>query len=143
MGGRAGVGALGRGNRRPRVTDYVSEGEDPGQADPSRARGRLARRRRELVHDLPPHHPAAAQARHRRRRALLFVAFTRELSASILLYSPKLEVLSVVIYDMYQEGGFRALSALTMLQIVIAMAALALARWLAGADGSEEAQALR
>jgi iron(III) transport system permease protein len=75
--------------------------------------------------------------------ALLFVAFTRELSASILLYSPKLEVLSVVIYDMYQEGGFRALSALTMLQIVIAMAALALARWLAGADGSEEAQALR
>jgi iron(III) transport system permease protein len=75
--------------------------------------------------------------------ALLFVAFTRELSASILLYSPKLEVLSVVIYDMYQEGGFRALSALTMLQIVIAMAALALAKWLAGADGSEEAQALR
>ena len=52
---------------------------------------------------------------------MLFVAFTRELSASILLYSPKLEVLSVVIYDMYQEGGFRALSALTMLQIVIAM----------------------
>lgn len=75
--------------------------------------------------------------------ALLFVAFTRELSASILLYSPKLEVLSVVIYDMYQEGGFRALSALTMLQIVIAMLVLALAKWLAGIDGSEEAQALR
>ena len=75
--------------------------------------------------------------------ALLFVAFTRELSASILLYSPKLEVLSVVIYDMYQEGGFRALSALTMLQIVIAMLVLALAKWLAGIDGGEEAQALR
>jgi len=57
--------------------------------------------------------------------ALLFVAFTRELSAPILLYSRKLEVLSVVIYDMYQEGGFRALSALTMLQIVIAMLVLA------------------
>jgi iron(III) transport system permease protein len=75
--------------------------------------------------------------------ALLFVAFTRELSASILLYSPKLEVLSVVIYDMYQEGGFRALSALTMLQIVIAMLVLAGAKWLAGVDGSEEAGALR
>jgi iron(III) transport system permease protein len=75
--------------------------------------------------------------------ALLFVAFTRELSASILLYSPKLEVLSVVIYDMYQEGGFRALSALTMLQIVIAILALALAKWLAGVDAGEEAQALR
>jgi len=48
--------------------------------------------------------------------ALLFAAFTRELSASILLYSPKLEVVSVVIYDMYGEGNFRLLSALTMLQ---------------------------
>jgi iron(III) transport system permease protein len=73
----------------------------------------------------------------------VFVAFTRELSASILLYSPKLEVLSVVIYDMYQEGGFRALSALTMLQIVIAMLVLAGAKWLAGVDGGEEAGALR
>jgi len=75
--------------------------------------------------------------------ALLFVAFTRELSASILLYSPRLEVLSVVIYDMYGEGNFRLLSALTMLQIVIAVAVLALAKWLAGIDESAEAGALR
>ena len=75
--------------------------------------------------------------------ALLFVAFTRELSASILLYSPRLEVLSVVIYDMYGEGNFRLLSALTMLQIVIAVAVLAVAKWLAGIDESAEAQALR
>jgi hypothetical protein len=44
---------------------------------------------------------------------------------------------------MYQEGGFRALSALTMLQIVIAMLVLAAAKWLAGIDGGEEARALR
>jgi hypothetical protein len=44
---------------------------------------------------------------------------------------------------MYQEGGFRALSALTMLPIVIAMLVLAGAKWLAGVNGSEEAQALR
>jgi iron(III) transport system permease protein len=75
--------------------------------------------------------------------ALLFVAFTRELSASILLYSPRLEVLSVVIYDMYGEGNFRLLSALTMLQSVIAVAVLALAKRLAGIDESAEAQALR
>jgi iron(III) transport system permease protein len=75
--------------------------------------------------------------------ALLFVAFTRELSASILLYSPRLEVLSVVIYDMYGEGNFRLLSALTMLQIVIAVAVLALAKRLARIDESAEAQALR
>ena len=48
--------------------------------------------------------------------ALLFVAFTRELSASILLFSPSQEVLSVVIFDMYGEGNFRTLSALTVLQ---------------------------
>jgi iron(III) transport system permease protein len=37
--------------------------------------------------------------------ALLFAAFTRELSASILLYSPKLEVVSVVIYDIYRRAA--------------------------------------
>jgi iron(III) transport system permease protein len=75
--------------------------------------------------------------------ALLFVAFTRELSASILLYSPRLEVLSVVIYDMYGEGNFRLLSALTMLQIVIAVAVLAVAKRLARIDERAEMQALR
>jgi iron(III) transport system permease protein len=75
--------------------------------------------------------------------ALLFVAFTRELSASILLYSPRLEVLSVVIYDMYQEGSFRTLSALTALQILIAIAVLVVARLFVRLDHSEEAQAMR
>ena len=75
--------------------------------------------------------------------ALLFVAFTRELSASILLFSPSQEVLSVVIFDMYGEGNFRALSALTVLQVVIALAVLAIARLVANVDKSEEAQVLR
>src|SRR5215475_1250382 len=75
--------------------------------------------------------------------ALLFVAFTRELSASILLYSPRLEVLSVVIYDLYQEGGFRALCALATLQVVIAIAVLAIARSVTRLDQSAEAQELR
>jgi len=75
--------------------------------------------------------------------ALLFVAFTRELSASILLFSPNQEVLSVVIFDMYGEGQFRTLSALTTLQILLAVAVLALAKLVSNIDKSEEAQVLR
>lgn len=65
---------------------------------------------------------------------LLFVSFTRELSASILLYSPRLEVLSVAIYDMYYDGNFRALSALAFLQILLALVMLLVAKWATGLD---------
>jgi iron(III) transport system permease protein len=74
--------------------------------------------------------------------ALLFVTFTRELSASILLYSPKLEVLSVVIYTLYQEGGFRTLSALTMLQVAIAVVVLVVAKMMTRLDTSAEGHAM-
>lgn len=74
--------------------------------------------------------------------ALLFVAFMRELSASILLYSPNSEVFSVVILDMYQEGNFRALSALTTLQVVIAIVVLVVAKLVTDVE-TEHAQALR
>lgn len=65
---------------------------------------------------------------------LLFVAFSRELSASVLLYSPRLEVLSVAIYDLLLGGQFRALSALAFLQIGMALAMLAVAKWVSGLD---------
>jgi iron(III) transport system permease protein len=65
---------------------------------------------------------------------LLFVSFTRELSASILLYSPRLEVLSVAIYDMYYDGNFRELSALAFMQIALALVVLAIAKWATGLD---------
>lgn len=65
---------------------------------------------------------------------LLFVSFTRELSASILLYSPRLEVLSVAIYDMYYDGNFRGLSALAFLQILLALVMLFIAKWAVGYD---------
>lgn len=65
---------------------------------------------------------------------ILFVAFTRELSASILLYSPRLEVLSVAIFDMYYDGNFRALSALAFLQILLAMVMLVIAKWATSFD---------
>jgi len=65
---------------------------------------------------------------------LLFVAFTRELSASILLYSPGKEVLSVAIYDLYQNGQFREISALAFLQIIVSLIMLAFAKWISGID---------
>jgi iron(III) transport system permease protein len=65
---------------------------------------------------------------------VLFVAMTRELSASMLLYSPRREVLSVAIYDMFYDGNFRALSALATMQVAIALCVLALARWTARLD---------
>jgi iron(III) transport system permease protein len=65
---------------------------------------------------------------------LLFIAFSRELSASIMLYSPRLEVLSVAIYDLMQSGNYRALSALAFLQVGMALGMLAIAKWLIGLD---------
>jgi iron(III) transport system permease protein len=66
--------------------------------------------------------------------ALLFLIFTRELSASVLLYSPGREVLSVAIFDLHQSGQFRALSALACLQITAAISILATAKWVMGID---------
>jgi iron(III) transport system permease protein len=65
---------------------------------------------------------------------LVFIAFSRELSASVLLYSPRLEVLSVAIYDLMQSGNYRALSALALLQVGMALAMLSIAKWAIGLD---------
>jgi iron(III) transport system permease protein len=65
---------------------------------------------------------------------LLFVSFTRELSASVLLYSPGNEVISVAIYDMWEQGDFRPLSALAFIQIAIALAMLAIVKWVTRVD---------
>jgi iron(III) transport system permease protein len=59
---------------------------------------------------------------------LLFLAFSRELSASVLLYSPGLEVLSVVMYDLQQNGQFREISALAVFQIGFSILLLLVAK---------------
>lgn len=64
---------------------------------------------------------------------LLFVSFLRELSASVLLYTPKQVVLSVALFDLWASGDIGYLSALSVLMIVVAVAALALLRWLGAA----------
>ncbi len=65
---------------------------------------------------------------------LLFVSFLRELSASVLLYTPKQVVLSVALFDLWASGDIGYLAALSVLMIVIAVAALGPFRWL-GATG--------
>jgi iron(III) transport system permease protein len=70
---------------------------------------------------------------------LLFIAFSRELSASILLYSPGTEVLSVVLYDLQQNGQFREISALAFIQIAASIVLVLVAKWLSGLDRSPEA----
>jgi iron(III) transport system permease protein len=69
---------------------------------------------------------------------LLFIAFSRELSASILLYSPGTEVLSVVLYDLQQNGQFREISALAFIQIAASIVLVLVAKWLSGLDRSSE-----
>jgi len=61
---------------------------------------------------------------------LLFVSFLRELSASVLLYTPKQVVLSVALFDLWASGDIGYLSALSVLMIAIAVLALVLLRWL-------------
>lgn len=69
---------------------------------------------------------------------LLFVSFLRELSASVLLYTPRQVVLSVALFDLWASGDMGYLAALSVLVIAVGLAALALLRWLgAGGPGLE------
>jgi iron(III) transport system permease protein len=61
----------------------------------------------------------------------IFLVSLRELSTSLILYSPGREVLPVVIWDRYQDGGFPELSALGVL-MVLATVVLAAASYVIG-----------
>ena len=58
---------------------------------------------------------------------ILFVAFFRELSSAILLYTPGNEVISVLIWDLYQNGNFGLMAALAMVTLVLIYTVFALA----------------
>ena len=53
---------------------------------------------------------------------LLFVAFFRELSSAVLLYTHGNEVLSVAIWDLHQNGNLGMLSALAILMLIVVYA---------------------
>jgi iron(III) transport system permease protein len=59
----------------------------------------------------------------------VFIVSIRELSASILLYSPGTETVSVVIWELWQNGQYVELSALSVMFIVGLLALVSLAQW--------------
>ena len=65
---------------------------------------------------------------------LIFMPSLRELSSSILLYTNRSSVLSVLIYEYYEEGIFEKLSTLGVLLLVITFTVIALAYRFMGRD---------
>ena len=63
----------------------------------------------------------------------------RELSTSILLYSPDTRVVSIVIWELWQNGQYVELSALGVLFILLLFVLVLIARWVGGKYGIREA----
>src|SRR5690606_20338967 len=70
---------------------------------------------------------------------LLFIAFRRGPSCSVRLYFTATEVVSVVLYDLQQNGQLREISALACIQIAASIVLVLVAKWLAGLDRTPEA----
>jgi iron(III) transport system permease protein len=63
---------------------------------------------------------------------LVFITSFRELSASILLYSPNSEVIAVTIITLFEEGEFEALAALSIIILAITLVFIAGSRKIVG-----------
>ena len=59
---------------------------------------------------------------------LVFLPSLRELSSSILLFTTRSRVVSVVIYSLYEEGLWEAVSALGILLLGLTLALVAMAQ---------------
>lgn len=67
------------------------------------------------------------------------VVSIRELSSSILLYSPGSEVVSIMIWELWQNGQYVELSALGVMLILVLFCLVMLAQMLARQFGIAEA----
>jgi iron(III) transport system permease protein len=65
----------------------------------------------------------------------IVIVSIRELSSSILLYGPRTEVLSIVIFEMWENGQYVELSALGVLMIGALLALALVANRLTGRLG--------
>jgi iron(III) transport system permease protein len=63
----------------------------------------------------------------------------RELSSSILLYSPGTEVVSIMIWELWENGQYVELSALGVMLIVLLFVMVLVAQYLGGKFGVKEA----
>jgi len=69
----------------------------------------------------------------------VMIVSIRELSTSILLYSPDTRVVSIIIWELWQNGQYVELSALGVLFIVSLFVLVLMARWAGGRYGIREA----
>ncbi len=64
----------------------------------------------------------------------IFIGVIRELSASILLFTPRTKVMSVVIFDLKEEGQFGAISVLGLVMLVLTFGVVAVVQAALGRD---------
>ena len=64
----------------------------------------------------------------------IFIGVIRELSASILLFTPNTKVISVVIFDLKEEGQFGAIAVLGLFMLAMTFATVAVMQGLLGRD---------
>jgi len=64
----------------------------------------------------------------------VFIGVIRELSASIILFTPNTKVISVVIFDLKEEGQFGAIAVLGVFMLVMTFVTVALMQGLLGRD---------
>jgi len=68
----------------------------------------------------------------------VMIVSIRELSSSILLYSPGTEVVSIVIWELWENGQYVELSALGVLFIIALFFLVMIAQWLGKKFGVKE-----
>jgi iron(III) transport system permease protein len=64
----------------------------------------------------------------------IFIGVIRELSASIILFTPATKVMSVVIFDLKEEGHFGAIAVLGLVMLALTFATVALVQAVLGRD---------
>jgi iron(III) transport system permease protein len=64
----------------------------------------------------------------------IFIGVIRELSASIILFTPNTKVISVVIFDLKEEGQFGAIAVLGLVMLALTFVAVIVAQRLLGRD---------
>ena len=64
----------------------------------------------------------------------IFIGVIRELSASIILFTPSTKVMSAVIFDLKEEGQFGAIAVLGLVMLVMTFATVALVQHVLGRD---------
>jgi iron(III) transport system permease protein len=69
----------------------------------------------------------------------IMIVSIRELSSSILLYSPGTEVVSVVIWELWENGQYVELSALSVMFIGLLLVLVSIAQYLGSKFGVKEA----